>query len=57
MAEKISAEAAEKLPENGKLKETALLIERVSKATAHDAQLPRDFIHKVTSKFYPLLPS
>ncbi|KAF2294162.1 hypothetical protein GH714_007968 [Hevea brasiliensis] len=47
MAENISAEVAEKLPENGKLKETAVLIERVSKATAHDAQLTRDFIHKV----------
>ncbi|OAY45151.1 uncharacterized protein LOC110619738 [Manihot esculenta] len=47
MAENVSAEMAEKLPENGKLKETAMLIEKVSKATADDAQLTRDFIHKV----------
>lgn len=35
------------LPENGKLKETALLMEAVSKATVHDAKLTQDFIHKV----------
>ncbi|KAI5604264.1 hypothetical protein BDE02_01G276900 [Populus trichocarpa] len=47
VAEKVSEEVAEVLPENGKLKETALLIEAVSKATAHDAKLTQDFIHKV----------
>ncbi|KAH8519607.1 hypothetical protein H0E87_001139 [Populus deltoides] len=47
VAEKVSEEVAEALPENGKLKETALLIEAVSKATAHDAKLTQDFIHKV----------
>ncbi|XP_041011793.1 uncharacterized protein LOC121255499 [Juglans microcarpa x Juglans regia] len=46
VAEKVSAEFAEKLPENGKLKEAALLVERVSKEAAHDAQLTTDFIHK-----------
>uniref|UniRef100_A0A6N2L2T9 Uncharacterized protein n=1 Tax=Salix viminalis TaxID=40686 RepID=A0A6N2L2T9_SALVM len=47
VAEKVSEEVAEGLPENGKLKETALLIEQVSKAAAHDAKLTQDFIHKV----------
>ncbi|XP_002522600.2 uncharacterized protein LOC8266813 [Ricinus communis] len=46
-AEKFSAEEAEKLPDNGKLKKAALLVEGISKATAHDAQLTKDFIHKV----------
>ncbi|KAJ4848947.1 hypothetical protein Tsubulata_034183 [Turnera subulata] len=45
--EKASADAAEKLPENGKLKEAALFIERVSKATAHDAHETKEFFHKV----------
>ncbi|KAF9663401.1 hypothetical protein SADUNF_Sadunf17G0046000 [Salix dunnii] len=47
VADKVSEEVAEVLPENGKLKETALLIDKVSKATAHDAKLTQDFIHKV----------
>ncbi|KAJ6734438.1 hypothetical protein OIU79_001659 [Salix purpurea] len=47
VAEKVSEEVAEVLPENGKLKETALLIEQVSKAAAHDAKLTQDIIHKV----------
>ncbi|KAJ6372020.1 hypothetical protein OIU77_002360 [Salix suchowensis] len=47
VAEKVSEEVAEVLPENGKLKETALLIEQVSKAAVHDAKLTQDFIHKV----------
>ncbi|CAK7328503.1 unnamed protein product [Dovyalis caffra] len=47
VAEEVSEEVAEALPENGKLKETALLIEAVSKATAHDAKLTQDFIHQV----------
>ncbi|KAF5448458.1 hypothetical protein F2P56_028993 [Juglans regia] len=46
VAEKVSAEFAEKLPEDSKLKEAALLVERVSKEAAHDAQLTTDFIHK-----------
>ena len=48
VAEKASEEVAEVLPENGKLKETALLIEHVTKATAYDAKLTQDFIHKVS---------
>ncbi|KAF9666058.1 hypothetical protein SADUNF_Sadunf16G0189300 [Salix dunnii] len=47
VAEKVSEEVAEVLPENGKLKETALLVEDVSKATVHGAKLAQDFIHKV----------
>lgn len=47
VAEKVSEEVAEVLPENGKLKETALLIEHVTKATAYDAKLTQDFIHKI----------
>ncbi|KAG2705024.1 hypothetical protein I3760_05G033500 [Carya illinoinensis] len=47
VAENVSAEFAEKLPEDGKLKEAALFVERVSKEAAHDAQLTTDFIHKV----------
>ncbi|KAG6741480.1 hypothetical protein POTOM_054740 [Populus tomentosa] len=47
VAEKVSEEVAEVLPENGKLKETALLIEHVTKAAAYDAKLTQDFIHKV----------
>ena len=48
VAEKVSEEVAEVLPENGKLKETAVLIEDVSKATVHGAKLAQDFIHKVS---------
>ena len=48
VAEKVSEEVAEVLPENGKLKETAVLIEAVSKATAHGAKLAQDFVHKVS---------
>lgn len=47
VAEKVSEEVAEVLPENGKLKETALLIEHVTKATAYDAKLTQDFVHKI----------
>lgn len=46
-AEKVSSEVADKLPENGKLKETALIVEKVSKAAAEDAQITLEIIHKV----------
>ncbi|KAF3435057.1 hypothetical protein FNV43_RR22144 [Rhamnella rubrinervis] len=46
-AEKVSSEVADRLPENGKLKETALVVEQISKAAAKDAQITLDFIHKV----------
>ncbi|PON34125.1 hypothetical protein PanWU01x14_346920 [Parasponia andersonii] len=47
VAEKVSSEVADKLPDNGRLKETALFVERVSKKAVQDAQLTKDFIHKV----------
>lgn len=47
VAEKVSAQVADKLPDHTKLKETALLIERVSEIAAQDAQLTQDIIHKV----------
>lgn len=46
-AEKLSAEVADKLPENGKLKEAALFVEHVSQEAAHDAEIAEHFIHKV----------
>lgn len=47
VAEKVSSDVADKLPDNGKLKESALFVERVSKIAAQDAQITKDFIHKV----------
>ncbi|XP_004292518.1 PREDICTED: uncharacterized protein LOC101310960 [Fragaria vesca subsp. vesca] len=47
VAEKVSADVAEKLPTHTKLKQIALLIERVSELAAQDAQLTQQFIHKV----------
>ncbi|XP_031379506.1 uncharacterized protein LOC116194757 [Punica granatum] len=48
VAEKVSEEVAEGISsDNSKLKEAAVWVERVSKATAHDAQLTQDIIHKV----------
>ncbi|XP_028080682.1 uncharacterized protein LOC114282239 isoform X2 [Camellia sinensis] len=46
-AEKVSADMAEKLPDNEILKEAALFVEKVSTATAKDAELTKNFIHKV----------
>lgn len=54
VADKISAEVADKLPENGKLKEAALLVERVSEEAFRDAQLTEDFLHKVFNYKYLL---
>ncbi|KAI5661357.1 hypothetical protein M9H77_20680 [Catharanthus roseus] len=47
VAEKISAEAAEQLPDNSIIKKAALAVEHASNATAADAQLTQNFIHKV----------
>lgn len=47
VAEKVSAEVAEILPDHTKLKDAAFFVERVSKETAHDAQLIENFIQKV----------
>lgn len=48
VSEKVSTEMANKLHDHTKLQEAALLVERVSKATAQDAKLTINFIHKVT---------
>ena len=59
VAEKVSAKAADMLPENGNLKKADLLVERISKEVVHDAQLTEDFVHKVlqykSTLFEPLL--
>ena len=52
VAEKVSSDVADFLPENGKLKQTALLVERVSKEASKEAQLAIDFIHKVHLHHY-----
>ncbi|KAL7002998.1 hypothetical protein U1Q18_004156 [Sarracenia purpurea var. burkii] len=46
-AEKVAEEVVENLPDTGKLKEAALLVEHVSIVTAQDAELTKVFIHKV----------
>lgn len=45
--EHISAQVADKLPDDSKLKDAALFVEHVSKVTAEDAHLTEDAIHKV----------
>ncbi|KAJ0011089.1 hypothetical protein Pint_33396 [Pistacia integerrima] len=49
VADKVSTQMADKLHDNTKLQEAALLVERVSKATAQDAELTINFIHKVNA--------
>ncbi|KAL6883691.1 hypothetical protein ACP4OV_011105 [Aristida adscensionis] len=46
-AEKVSSEVAEQLPEGGKLRTAATLVEHASKEVAEEAHLARDIIHKV----------
>lgn len=55
VAEKVSEDVAEMLPEDCKLKKAALVIENASKQAAHDAQLAQEFIHKVHYVIYFLL--
>jgi len=50
VAEKMAADAAESLPEDGKLKAAALFVENVSKEVAEEAHLTKDIIHKVCSR-------
>ncbi|XP_030459329.1 uncharacterized protein LOC115679767 isoform X2 [Syzygium oleosum] len=45
-AEKVSAQVADELPDDSKLKEAALFVEHVSEVTAQDAHLTENFIHK-----------
>ncbi|CAN1302688.1 hypothetical protein LINPERPRIM_LOCUS25573 [Linum perenne] len=48
VAENLSSEAAEIIPStNGRLKEAALVVERISKTTAHEAHVARDFLLKL----------
>lgn len=47
VAEQVSAEVAEKLPDNNKIKEAVLVVEHFSNVTAQEAKLTEDFIHKV----------
>ncbi|KAJ0078021.1 hypothetical protein Patl1_37165 [Pistacia atlantica] len=49
VADKVSTQMADKLHDHTKLQEAALLVERVSKATAQDAELTINFIHKVNA--------
>ncbi|WOK93351.1 hypothetical protein Cni_G02047 [Canna indica] len=47
VVEKVSSEVAEKLPDDGKLKDAVLLVEHVSREAAEDAHIAKDIIHKV----------
>ncbi|RWW64020.1 hypothetical protein BHE74_00028767 [Ensete ventricosum] len=47
VVEKVSSEVAERLPEEGKLKDAVLSVEHVSREAAEDAHLAKDIIHKV----------
>ncbi|XVF01534.1 hypothetical protein REPUB_Repub04eG0097200 [Reevesia pubescens] len=46
-AEKVSAQVAENLPDDSKLKKVALVVEHVSEITAQDAHSITQFIHQV----------
>ncbi|PUZ39294.1 hypothetical protein GQ55_9G279200 [Panicum hallii var. hallii] len=46
-AEKVSSEVAEQLPEGGRLRTAAVLVEHASKEVAHEAHLAQDIIHKM----------
>lgn len=48
VADKVSTQMADKLHDHTKLQEAAFLVERVSKATAQEAELTINIIHKVT---------
>ncbi|KAL6641142.1 hypothetical protein ACP70R_019323 [Stipagrostis hirtigluma subsp. patula] len=46
-AERVSSEVAEQLPEGGRLRTAAVLVEHASKEVVEEAHLARDVIHKV----------
>ncbi|KAM6593277.1 hypothetical protein CsatA_000980 [Cannabis sativa] len=46
VAEKMSSEVVDELPENGALKKTAMLVERLSHKAAQESHLTKQFIHK-----------
>jgi len=53
VAEKASSEVAEQLPENGRLRAAAVLLEHASKEVGEEAHLAHDIIHKVhTHNFF-----
>ncbi|CAL9073343.1 unnamed protein product [Musa textilis] len=56
VVEKVSSEVAERLPEEGKLKDAVLSIEHVSREAAQDAHLANDIIHKLRSVTFSFLP-
>ncbi|PWZ53807.1 hypothetical protein Zm00014a_021982 [Zea mays] len=47
VAEKVSSEVAEQLPENGRLRTAVVLLEHASKEVAEEAHLAQNIIHKV----------
>jgi len=47
VAEKASSEVAEQLPENGRLRAAAVLLEHASKEVGEEAHLAQDILHKV----------
>ena len=58
VAEKVSAEVAGQLPEDGRLRHAAVLVEHASKEVAEEARLAQDIIHKVVpSHDQPFLAS
>jgi hypothetical protein len=46
-AEKVSAEVSGQLPEDGRLRHAAVLVEHASHEVAEEARLAQDIIHKV----------
>lgn len=47
VTEKVSSRVADRLPEDAKLKNAALLVEHAAKEAAEEAHLAKDIIHKV----------
>ncbi|GJM84412.1 hypothetical protein PR202_ga00078 [Eleusine coracana subsp. coracana] len=47
LTEKVSSEIVEQLPEGGRLRPVAVLVEHASKEVADEAHLAKDIIHKV----------
>lgn len=47
IAEKVSLDIAEQMPEDGKLKEAVLFVENVAKEVAEEAHHTQEIIHKV----------
>lgn len=56
VVEKVSEEMANKLPDDNKIKEAALVIEHISQEAAKDAHIAEQIIHKVTNLFFYYFP-